>query len=289
MTFVSKIFEIISEIRVEKDVFFNNSNITSDDLNYRSQNVLFLGGTFTSWGQKTKEQTSSQLQLKSYFDNLKEWIKLSIPFIPKDELDDLLHSQQEIEYWINMEGRPPSLSPKSSIAAFDSELDKIESYFKLLEVPESDCVLFPDTNALISIPDPKDYMKFFSGKKISIIILPIVVSELDRHKLIHKSEEFRNKVSSVIRRIKGYRNQGDVLKGVNLEHGKVVLKMLASEPKYDAMPSWIDKGNNDDRIIASILDYQVKNMNSDCYLITRDINMLNKAELAGIKYYDFDV
>lgn len=288
MSYLEKVLAIILAIRQEKDIFLENSNISYIDLSFNDKNIISFMGVLQSWGEKTKEQFNSQIKLKKMFYRLKELALLIGSNIPEDRLLDLNKSLTKIENWINMQGDPPSLSSKSSITRFDDELELIVNFFNLLRTKTSDIVFFPDTNTIIEYSEFSKYLKLTDYKKITIIILPTIISELDKLKLIHKNEEFRLKVTSIIRRLKGYRKQGDILEGVIIEKGKICLKMIAYEPIFENMPSWINKDNNDDKIIAGILDYQAKHLNSNCYLLSGDINMLNKAELSSINYFDND-
>lgn len=286
MTFLDNIFKTINEIRGAKDNFFLHSNISYVDLDSHDSEFITFMGVLKSWGKSSKEQVLSQSILKEHLDRLKEGLKLLQSSLPKDKIELLNESFNKLDSWINMQGDPPNLTSELSKKTFDEELDRVEILFKQFESEIKEIVVFPDTNTLISFPEPKLYLKLIKGAEITIIILPTVISELDKHKIFHKNEEFRTKVGSVIKRIKGYRKQGNILKGIKLENNSIILKMLASDPNFNSMPDWLDKDNNDDRIIAGVLEFQVRNLNSKCYLISGDINMLNKAELAGLKYFD---
>lgn len=64
--------------------------------------------------------------------------------------------------------------------------------------------------------------------------------------------------------------------------------MVASEPNFDKTLSWLDRDNNDDRIIASALEIQRDNPSSAVCLVTSDINLQNKTEMARLSYIDID-
>ena len=68
----------------------------------------------------------------------------------------------------------------------------------------------------------------------------------------------------------------------------IKLKMVASEPNFDRTLSWLDRENNDDRIIASALEIQRDNPSSAVCLVTSDINLQNKIEMARLTYIDID-
>ena len=115
--------------------------------------------------------------------------------------------------------------------------------------------------------------------------MPTVLSELDKLKIVHRDDNFRKKVESVINRIKGYRTQGSLLNGVAV-YKTIVIKMIAKEPNFNNTLSWLDKNNNDDRFIASVIEYQVDNPSHRVFLVTSDINLQNKAEMAKLPFFE---
>ncbi|MCR1795752.1 PIN domain-containing protein, partial [Leptospira sp. id769339] len=85
--------------------------------------------------------------------------------------------------------------------------------------------------------------------------------------------------------IKGYRTQGSLSKGVTI-FKTITVKMIATEPDFQKALSWLDKENNDDRIIAGVIQYQIENPSYNVGLVTADINLQNKAEMARISFFE---
>ena len=83
--------------------------------------------------------------------------------------------------------------------------------------------------------------------------------------------------------IKGYRKQGHLLKGVTV-HKSIQIKMVAKEPDFTKLYGWLDQSNMDDRLIASTLEAIREYPTGNVVLVTGDINLQNKAEIAGIAY-----
>ncbi len=62
--------------------------------------------------------------------------------------------------------------------------------------------------------------------------------------------------------------------------------MVATEPDFEHTLHWLDNGNSDDRIIASALEIQVRNPSDTVILVSSDINLQNKAEMANLPYLE---
>jgi len=92
-------------------------------------------------------------------------------------------------------------------------------------------------------------------------------------------------VNAVVKRIKGWRNQGNLSQGVTVDK-TITLMAVANEPNFENALSWLDKDNDDDKLLASALEFQRKYLSSMVILVTSDINLQNKAELANFPYLE---
>lgn len=141
----------------------------------------------------------------------------------------------------------------------------------------------PDTNSLLFNPQLEDWA-FRDFEQFRLVLTPTVVSELDELKMLHRVESVRRKAKGLINRIKEYRRRGSLTDGVPLVRGRSEVVALAVEPRMaDSLP-WLDPANNDDRIVASVLEVMRTNPRSAVTLITRDLNLQNKAEFSRIPY-----
>jgi len=172
---------------------------------------------------------------------------------------------------------------EEAIISFNKSLDnQIESINSVHGKIGKGRLFIPDTNVFISNPNPHDYEV---NKKCSIILLPTVLGELDRLKVEHSNENVRNKAKTIIRNIKEYRRRGRLLDGVKITD-KISAFTIATEPKFEDKPSWLDLKNKDDRFIASCFEVASKFPDSEISILTLDINMQNKADFAMFPYLD---
>lgn len=146
-------------------------------------------------------------------------------------------------------------------------------------------IFAPDTNALIYNPALEAW-RFEGATPFRLALTPAVTSELDRLKINHRVEEVRKKAERVIRTIKGYRARGSLLEGVPLVRGVSEVFQIATEPDMTATLPWLDPSNDDDRFLASTIEVMRLHPRSAVIIVTRDINLQNKAELARIPFVE---
>jgi hypothetical protein len=155
---------------------------------------------------------------------------------------------------------------------------------RLYQGVSGDHTLFvPDTNALYYNPSLEKW-RFTDSPKFIVVLTPTILSELDDHKVNHRVESVRTKAETLIRIIKGYRARGVLTEGVPLVTGVSQIKALAVEPKKEASLPWLDFDNNDDRFIASSIEVMRTAPRSPVLIVSRDLNVQNKAEFANLPF-----
>ena len=159
---------------------------------------------------------------------------------------------------------------------------QLEDLLEILASQDGERIVIPDTNAIMNDSDPTKYRNVAGHDRYTFVLIPTVLAELDSLKYTHRNPDFREKVRGVIVRIKGWRKQGSLLAGVTV-HKTITVRAIGIEPDMENSLSWLDKENRDDRIIASVLEVQSAHPTSDVILVTGDVNLLNKADLASIE------
>jgi hypothetical protein len=148
---------------------------------------------------------------------------------------------------------------------------------------EAEFVLVPDTNALLQSADPAHYADVIGTKVFKFALSPTALSELDQIKMLRGHQPVGEKAEKAIRVIKGWRNQGSVLEGVTVAK-TITVQMIPSEPRMSKLPSWLDADNKDDRLIGTALEIQCADPSAVVVLVTGDINLQNKAEMAFLPW-----
>lgn len=249
-----------------------------------SEVILVINDYFWEGNEKQKHV---QIKLLRKYSSWFEHFQMLFYDSPAATQKQIRDTDARIRKWIEKENGwhvPPSIDEAKR--KFQEEL---QVYYTLLQIFETsdqaEIILVPDTNALIKAPDLASYGSVVGQAEYTVVILPTVLSELDKLKITHRNEEFRGKVESVIRRLKGLRQQGSMHEGVTVNR-TVTVKMIAKEPDFKRTLSWLDPENNDDRIIAATLEVQREEPSSMVILVTTDINHQNKAEMANIPFIE---
>ena len=255
--------------------------------NLRSGGGVVVIAPDNHWGTPTPSQQSSLLALNRHYG---EWFELlrSVVGAATEDIDrQLKDADQGLRAWIERSVTwELSISPQENAEnvrlageAFATILDVLESH------GDTRLFVIPDTNALVGQPDPLGYRQLAGDREFVFVLLPTVLSELDKLKNLHRNPAFREKVRKSIRRIKGWRKQGSLRDGVTVDQ-TITVMAVTSEPVMARAPSWLDRRNRDDRIIASTLEVQAAQPTARLVLVTGDINLSNKADVCRIETAD---
>jgi hypothetical protein len=166
--------------------------------------------------------------------------------------------------------------------AFATQLELLD---RLHDAGEGEPVFVPDTNALLHHVD-LDHWSFADSPTFALVLVPTVLVELDELKVNHRNPDIREKAEGFIRRIKGYRSLGSLTDGVTLRAGTSTIQAVGEEPRMGDTLPWLDPDNRDDRFIASVIEVMRARPRSAVVIVTRDINLQNKAELAVLPFIE---
>ncbi|MFX1707178.1 PIN domain-containing protein [Chitinophaga sp. CC14] len=167
----------------------------------------------------------------------------------------------------------------------NEQLSHISTMLTSIFKTTSNVILIPDTNALYAHTSIEQW-DFSDFTKFKIIITPSVLKDLDRHKIEHRNEEVRKKAVKLINQIKEFRRRGSLIDGVQVKKDKIELATIAKEPDFTKSFSWLDSSNEDDRLIAETVEIIRDNAGSVIALITADINLQNKCEMADLHFIE---
>lgn len=202
-----------------------------------------------------------------------------------EQSDDTLQSYREFTGELSKLIQQNSLTwyenTSEALASGTTAIQGILDLINRLYSASAEALFVPDSNALISNPAIEQW-SFPNTDRFSVVFTATVLSELDSMKVNHRNEAVRTKAEQVIRQIKEYRRRGDLSEGVPLLSNKVSAKSIATEPNFETTLPWLDPKNNNDRIIASVIEIMRKNTAAKVTIVSGDINLQNKADFARI-------
>ena len=168
-------------------------------------------------------------------------------------MGQLKNADKRLRVWLDLDSNPDlSLDQSRNEKALRSDAAAFEKILTVLEaMGASELILVPDTNALLATPDPTQYRCVAGRDSFTLMLLPIVLGELDHHKVEHRNPDVREKAKKAITRIKGWRQQGSLNNGVTVDKS-IIVKACHSEPDMKRTLSWLDENVPDDRIIANV-------------------------------------
>ena len=224
------------------------------------------------------------------FDNLHTHLMLLLKYAPEKISYKFASASKSFRDLINLKtgilGAEPD--PDKRECSMQAVLQEVKGTIEFLKYSSSKgIIIVPDTNSLLISSDPLRYAELAESNQFTIHLLPTVFAELDSLKINHRNETLREKAKAAIKRIKGWRKQGSLQTGVKCNR---TITILASHEEPDVVGSlaWLDPEIKDDRIIASVLEIQVRNPAALVVLATSDINLQNKADAAMIEVAEID-
>ena len=119
------------------------------------------------------------------------------------------------------------------------------------------------------------------------IFLPLkVLEEIDGHK--KRQDSVGSNARKIIRTLDEFRLKGSLEKGVRIEKGKGILKVVSfTDLKQVIFPPDLDLRHPDHIIIATAKTIQANNENRKTIVVSRDINMRVVCDSVGVQAEDF--
>jgi hypothetical protein len=284
-TVAATIGERVEELRELLREFLLEHSGSLHDINKRSSSLVFVGPHY-AWGDLDQEGRRLQSRLLDDHRRLAALIRALLKTLPAESAKQLERAQEELEELIDQSHLTWVETREEAFAKAEQALDKqLELIAYLYDPIEGDPIYVPDTNALAWNPDLEKW-RFAGAPRFTLVLTATVLGELDRLKIEHRNPDFRAKAEGVVNRLKSYRGRGELARGVVLRRNVSTIKTIALEPKVDETLPWLDAANDDDRILASFIEVMRQNPRTPVILVTRDINLQNKADYAGLSFVE---
>lgn len=285
-SFAGRLITSLDDLEARYLDLLARSAIRNVDPNRGASGIVFVGASKWGWAPDaglTVERTHLAAELD-------EWLSL-FKLLHRDALPEtekrIGYAAKLLRRWLLRNGRDTSIPPTVEQAR-DKAANAFMELCELINIHTNNAtgiLAVPDTNALLYLPDVADYRGVLRSDQFDAVLLPTVLSELDDLKDRGRTAEVRDAAAAVVRRIKGLRDRGNLRSGVPVE-GKISLRAEHREVAPQGILDWLDPQVPDDRIIAAALDLQARYPTKTVVLVSRDINLQNKAAAVGIPIAD---
>jgi hypothetical protein len=278
---------IIDELAQKKGelIDFLSSHTRVKQTIFPDDNFISVKGNY-SYEKLNSEAVHLQDKLFKSFNKVFEIIEVLLSESPKEHLMNVNHEKKVILDSILQNERTGSKTIYEVIEKCTKSINRMCSTItNLFPSRHYEPILVVDTNALYTNTELENW-NFENFEKFEIVITPSVLKDLDKHKIEHKNEGVRTKALKLIKKIKEYRRRGKLTEGVPIVKGKINIRTIAKEPNFDKTLKWLDYKNEDDRLIAEFLEIMRSNGDRPVFLITDDINLQNKCEVADLPFIE---
>jgi hypothetical protein len=261
-----------------QDLLLNHSRLERDG----PDGVLVVMGGDFNWQPLSQEASRIQAKLKDDYSRFRSLLECLLRNQPPGVLQGLRRADSTVTKLLDQQGYTSASSPADAWSRFDAAIDEQLRFLPALyDRAEGEHVYVPDTNALLYNTMLEGW-RFDDSPRFVLLLLPTVLTELDQLKVNHRVETVRDKAEKLVRQFFEYRRRGNLNDGVVLRKDSHRLRTLAVEPDFPQTLPWLDRENNDDRILAGFIEVMRQHPRCQVALVTRDINLANKADYARV-------
>lgn len=168
------------------------------------------------WGERTAEQQQKHLAIVRDYESIREILLAWLFDAPRDLARTFDNGDKQFRRWLEFDSNwSITEDKKSNIQLLKESANDLRSVISVLGAgPRGHTILVPDTNSLLAQADPIAYRVVAGAENFDFLLLPTVLHELDELKVLHRNQDVREKAQRVITRVKGWRTQGTLSKGV---------------------------------------------------------------------------
>ncbi len=148
-------------------------------------------------------------------------------------------------------------------------------------------MIFPDTNALYW-NTALDSWRSPTAEQFLVVLTPIVIEEIDRHKVHSTNPAIKRKAERLIRQISEYRRRSPLVKGSVLAKGVSKILALPVESNPQKFFPWLAY-SADNLFLGNAMEIMKTNSRAPAVMVTRDVNLQTKIEMAGLTLWTPDL
>lgn len=246
--------------------------------------MISVAGDY-AWKELDEQGRQIQAKVLEDYRHLCSILRVLLREQPVDTLRTLATTDKTITNIIEQRHTPLRRRDEALQTVTEALETQVLLLTRLYDPSAGEIVFVPDTNAMLYNLALENW-RFDDVPRFTIVLTPTVLAELDSLKINHRNEAVRNKAEKLIRQVKEYRRRGRLVDGVVLVKGASTIQTVATEPDMEKTLPWLDPHHNDDRFLASFVEVMRARPRSSVVLVTRDINLQNKAEFARLPFIE---
>lgn len=284
-SYLARLLAELDEISAGYAGVLSASAVRNIDRSGRGSGIVFYGAS-RGWAESDPGLEAARMELLRLVRDWEPRFRLLFPHPTPAVSKRLGEHIGRLEGWLvrkpGEHGIPSTIA--AAAAVVEAGVADLRELARLLPPDEYAVRLAVDTNTLIDNPDLAVHAVAL-GRRYMVHLLPVVLREIDDLKRGGKTPQLREAAQRADRRLKGLRDNGDVLSGVRVA-GEVHAVFEHIEPKDDRLPSWLDLAVPDDRFAASCLLLQSEHPGSALYVATSDLNLQTKLAAIGLPFIE---
>ena len=274
--------EWADSLQILVDSLLEHSAIEGRDLGNENSSVVIITGSPNKWTELGEPGRHVQANALEEYRNFHALLRTLLSGQPEGTLRELREAHDEVLEVIEQPGATHLSRPGDAFSKAKAAIEtQVGLLHRLFDGSSGKITLVPDTNALLHNPS-LDAWRFDGARRFVLLLLPTVLRELDKLKVEHRNDEVRKKAERLIRQVKDYRGRGRLSEGVTLARDVSEIASIAVEPRMDRSLPWLDPANEDDRLLAGVIEVMRQRPRSPVVLVTRDVNLMNKADFARV-------
>jgi hypothetical protein len=249
---------------------------------YRSGGAVVLHTAFAKWDEPDAEGLRLQARAQEAYARFHELHACLVRGKPGRIQAELKHARLTVTRFLELSPCGESSTAEKELGrAVEAVRQQARSLAELFDGGRGgERIVVPDTNALLYNP-AIDQWRF--DCRFTLMLTPTILSELDKLK-VSGNDRVQPKAERLIRQVKDYRWRGKLTEGVTLARDVSKIAAIAVEPDFATTLPWLKSDNSDDRLLASVIEVMRSFPHAAVALVTRDINLQSKAELATVPF-----